>query len=89
MADLDEKKRVEFKNKVIESERAVDYDNQCRIQDFNDFVKKFNYLKNFRDDNKSYMEHTWESNRFNKIMTDRYDREVMKYNPINWSGTLS
>jgi len=89
MSDLDSKKRSDFKNKVKESVEAVEYDNQCKQKDFNDFVKKFQYLKNFRDDNKNYMEDSWAQNRFNKIMTDRYDREVMRYNPINWSGTLS
>jgi len=89
MHDSDTQKREDFKNKVRESEEAVEYDRQCRMSDFNDFVKKFNYLKNFRDDNKSSMENRWDRTRFNKFQTDRLDREVMKYNPINWSGTLS
>ena len=53
MSDLDSKKRSDFKNKVKESVEAVEYDNQCKQKDFNDFVKKFQYLKNFRDDNKN------------------------------------
>ncbi|XP_005105460.1 uncharacterized protein LOC101847518 isoform X2 [Aplysia californica] len=89
MSDSDHKKQLDLKNKVRESEEAVEYDRQCKVKDFKDFVKKFNYLKNFRDDNKTFMEDTWEKNRFHKIMTDKYDREIMRYNPINWSGTLS
>lgn len=89
MTDLDHQKKSDFKHKVQESVEVQEYDRQCRNKDFGDFVTKFNYLKNFRDDNKKFMEKSWENNRFQKVSTDRYDREVMRYNPINWSGTLS
>ncbi|XP_059151080.1 uncharacterized protein LOC131937565 [Physella acuta] len=89
MSDADEKKRTDLQSKVHESEAAVEFDRQCKMKDFQDIVKKYNYLKNFRDDNKMFMEESWEKSRINKIMTDRYDREMLKYNPINWSGTLS
>ena len=52
MADQDAQKQQQLKDKVRESEAAVEYDRQCKSQDFNSFVKKFNYLKQFRDDNK-------------------------------------
>ncbi|KAK3785601.1 hypothetical protein RRG08_012702 [Elysia crispata] len=89
MSDRDTQLRSDFQTKVKESEAAVEYDRQCKLKDFQDFVKKFNYLKNFRDDNKMFMEKAWARDRHSKIMTDSYDREVMRYNPINWSGTLS
>ena len=52
MSDRDTQLRSDFQTKVKESEAAVEYDRQCKLKDFQDFVKKFNYLKNFRDDNK-------------------------------------
>ena len=53
MADQDAQKQQHLKDKVRESEAAVEYDRQCRSQDLNSFMKKFSYLKQFRDDNKT------------------------------------
>ncbi|XP_076439353.1 uncharacterized protein LOC143284467 [Babylonia areolata] len=88
MADQDAQKKQTLKDKVKESEAAVQYDNQCRSQDLNNFVSKFNYLKQFRDDNKNFMENQWQQRRQDRQLENRYDREVLRYNPINWSGTL-
>lgn len=57
MADQDQHKQQNLKDKVRESETAVEYDRQCRSQDFNSFVKKYTYLKQFRDDNKNVSLH--------------------------------
>ncbi|XP_013068773.2 uncharacterized protein LOC106056538 [Biomphalaria glabrata] len=89
MADSDEKKRRDFEIKLHESESIVEYDRQCKLQDFQNIIDKYNYLKHFRDENKTFMEGTWEKSRMDKMLTDRYDREILRYNPINWSGTLS
>jgi len=88
MSDQDAKKAQTLKDKVRESEAAVEYDRQCRSQDFNSFVKKFNYLKQFRDDNKHFMENKWQQRRVDRQDENRLDRETLRYNPINWSGTL-
>ncbi|KAL8579149.1 hypothetical protein ACOMHN_036088 [Nucella lapillus] len=88
MADQDAQKRQTLKEKVRESEAAVEYDRQCMSQDFNGFVKKFHYLKQFRDDNKCFMEDQWQQKRVDRQLENRYDREVLRFNPINWSGTL-
>lgn len=88
MSDQDSLKRDNLKNKVRESEAAVEYDRQCRSQDLESFRKKFNYLKQFRDDNKTFMENKWQQRKMDTSMENRYDREVLRFNPINWSGTL-
>ncbi|KAL8623278.1 hypothetical protein ACOMHN_056157 [Nucella lapillus] len=41
-----------LKDRVKESQVALDYDRHCHSQDLDNFVKKFHYLKTFRDDNK-------------------------------------
>ncbi|XP_046357813.1 uncharacterized protein LOC124136076 [Haliotis rufescens] len=88
MLDQDTVKKQTLVDKVRESEAAVQYDRQCQEQDMDKFSKKFCYLKTFRDANKDLMEDRWRSSRFTRHMENRYDREVMRYNPINWSGTL-
>lgn len=88
MADQDALKRQTLQDKVKESEAAVEYDRQCRAQDMDSFVNKYNYLKKFRDDNKHYMEDQWQQRRAERQLENHVDREVLRYNPINWSGTL-
>lgn len=34
------------------------------------------------------MEALWSERRENKVVEDQFDREQMRYNPINWSMTL-
>lgn len=52
MADQDAHKQQQLKDRVRESEAAVEYDRQCHTQDVEAFLKKHGYLKQFRDENK-------------------------------------
>lgn len=52
MSDQDALKRQQLKDKVRESEAAVEYDRQCLVQDYEAFSKKNDYLKQYRDENK-------------------------------------
>lgn len=88
MTDLWGQNRQQITDKVQESQQAVAYDNSCRMQDAVDYQNKFSYLKNFRDDNKNLMESAWQRRRQSKFEEDKFDREQLRYNPINWSATL-
>ncbi|PVD25279.1 hypothetical protein C0Q70_15779 [Pomacea canaliculata] len=88
MSDQDALKRQQLKDKVRESEAAVEYDRQCLVQDYEAFSKKNDYLKQYRDENKRFMESQWQQRRIERMLENHYDREVLRYNPINWSGTL-
>ncbi|ESO82552.1 hypothetical protein LOTGIDRAFT_236939 [Lottia gigantea] len=88
MSDQDSWKRQNLINKVQESEQAVEYDRTCLQKDFEDHLTKFNYLKNFRDDNKKLMEKKWEVSKDSQRKSNLYEREIIRYNPINWSCTL-
>ncbi|CAG5135434.1 unnamed protein product [Candidula unifasciata] len=89
MADLANRNQSEFKARTQESHLAVEYDRQCKVKDLQELVNKFSYLKRFRDENKVCMEEAWQRARINKAKTDKYEREILRYNPINWSGTLT
>ncbi|XP_002739391.1 uncharacterized protein LOC100377244 [Saccoglossus kowalevskii] len=78
-----------LKDKVHESEVAVDYDRKCLEDDHEDVVKKAIYLKQFRDENKKLMEWKEEQDRLNRVLQNKYERELVRYNPINWSHTLT
>lgn len=88
MEDADRHAKYDFKEKVQESVEATDRDNQTRIEDAMDFFRKYEYLKTFRDENKRVMESSWTQKRRQKTEENLYDREQMKYNPINWSCSL-
>ncbi|KAK6177063.1 hypothetical protein SNE40_015242 [Patella caerulea] len=88
MTDQDLWKRRHQVDKVQESERAVEYDRQCLQKDSEDQNNKFSYLKRFRDDNKMLMEKQWDLLKQKRTVENLYDREIMRYNPINWSCTL-
>ena len=53
MSDKDYNKRTEQQEKVRESDRAIAYDRECRMNDANEYYRKHNYLMQFRDGNKS------------------------------------
>ena len=52
MQDSDTLAKIHFKEKVQESVEASERDNQTRLEDAVDFLRKYEYLKTFRDDNK-------------------------------------
>lgn len=88
MSDQDVSKKHELKQKVKETERAIAYDRECRMNDAHEYFRKHNYLMQFRDGNKNLMENTWDAKKYNKHVEDRIDRERLRYNPINWSCSL-
>ncbi len=52
MSDKVVSDKQHLKEKVRESEDAVQTDVSCRLEDAIEHQKKFNYLKTFRDENK-------------------------------------
>jgi len=88
MADLDKSQRQTFQDKSQESLLTMAIDSQNRKEDSVAFQTRFNQLKTFRDQNKNMMENAWDFRKRRKVSDDCYDREQLKYNPINWSGTL-
>ena len=52
MSDLDDKKKTNRKERSKESTQAIGQDDTDRRNDQEAFMKKFQYLKTFRDGNK-------------------------------------
>ncbi|XP_071982967.1 uncharacterized protein [Engystomops pustulosus] len=46
------------------------------------------FMRRYRDENKRLMESKWHENRLTRSMETLRERELLQYNPINWSGTL-
>eukprot|EP00058_Branchiostoma_floridae_P001577 XP_002587065.1 hypothetical protein BRAFLDRAFT_102983 [Branchiostoma floridae] len=88
MAERMQMQRESFRDRKQESEFAVQHDRQCLTDDALNHRKRAEYLQHFRDENKKLMEWKWDQMRQQRQRQDQLDREIMKYNPINWSGSL-
>jgi len=88
MDDKQSMRKTALRDKVRESEMAIQQDTNIRQHDAKEWNRKFEHLKTFRDENKRLMENRWDNSFRSKLAMDKYDREQLKYNPINWSGSL-
>ncbi|WAR25065.1 hypothetical protein MAR_010769 [Mya arenaria] len=88
MSDKSAMEKVEFQQKTVETQQAIEYDRHCRQSDATEYHNKHSYLMQYRDTNKQQMEDRWATNRYNRELENRIDRERLRYNPINWSCSL-
>ncbi|XP_040263403.1 uncharacterized protein LOC120978985 [Bufo bufo] len=71
-----------------ELEALKEADRFAVIQDLEQERAKSLFLRRYRDENKQLMESKWQENRLTRSMEMLKERELLQYNPINWSGTL-
>ncbi|XP_069822918.1 uncharacterized protein [Dendropsophus ebraccatus] len=71
-----------------ELEALKEADRFAVLQDLEQERKKALFLRRYRDENKKLMESKWQENRLTRSMETLKERELLQYNPINWSGTL-
>ncbi|XP_029642186.1 uncharacterized protein LOC115216764 [Octopus sinensis] len=89
MADRDRIQRKVFQERKSESDSAIEYDQKCWQEDLEKSREKISYLIQFRDQNKQLMEQKWRRARDQQNSEKQHERDLLRYNPINWSGTLS
>ncbi|CAJ0948580.1 unnamed protein product [Ranitomeya imitator] len=71
-----------------ELEALKEADRSAILQDLEQERAKALFLRRYRDENKRLMEKKWQENRLTRSMETLKERELLQYNPINWSGTL-
>ncbi|XP_077132477.1 uncharacterized protein LOC143787532 [Ranitomeya variabilis] len=71
-----------------ELEALKEADRSAILQDLEQERAKALFLRRYRDENKRLMENKWQENRLTRSMETLKERELLQYNPINWSGTL-
>ena len=74
--------------KIHETNLAIHNDNQCHATDKDDKRRKVEYLNQFRDENKRLMELREEQRKIQVVIEHGREREILRYNPINWSCSL-
>ncbi|XP_059800711.1 uncharacterized protein LOC132378059 isoform X3 [Hypanus sabinus] len=83
-----EAQRFALFKRAKEGEEAREAERQAVLQDLEKQSARFRFLQAFRDENKKLMEMQWKERRLAKSMDCLREREMLQYNPINWSGTL-
>ncbi|XP_062923715.1 uncharacterized protein LOC134356657 isoform X3 [Mobula hypostoma] len=83
-----EAQRFALFKRAKEGEEAREAERQAVLQDLEKQSARFRFLQAFRDENKKLMEMQWKEKRLAKSMDCLREREMLQYNPINWSGTL-
>lgn len=81
-------KKRDFWVRSQESDVSIAIDRNTLEEERQSRVKKRVYLQQFRDANKELMEKKWETQKNQKCLEDRVDRERLKLEPINWTRTL-
>lgn len=71
-----------------ELETLKEADRLAIVQDLEQERAKALFLRKYRDENKRLMENRWQENRLTRSLETLKERELLQYNPINWSGTL-
>ncbi|XP_048462447.1 uncharacterized protein LOC109927078 isoform X2 [Rhincodon typus] len=83
-----ESQRYALFNRAKEGEAAREAERQATLQDLEKQSARSRFLRAFRDENKKLMEIQWKEKRLAKSLDSLRERELLQYNPINWSCTL-
>ncbi|XP_018114614.1 uncharacterized protein LOC108714693 [Xenopus laevis] len=71
-----------------ELETLMEVDRTALMQDIEQQRTQASFLTKYRDENKRLMETKWQENRLTRSQETLRERELLHFNPINWSGTL-
>lgn len=82
------RRRSDWQSALHDSIQLTEKDRADAQRDMDDRREKMRHLNTFTRENKRLMEEKWKDRVREKMIQDQKDREVLKYNPINWSHTL-
>jgi hypothetical protein len=88
MEDSKKKDKEDFLSRSKESRVALQRDREDIESDVVSGRKRMQDMTTFRDANKELMDQVAQRKRLQKFQENQVDREVLKYNPINWSCSL-
>ncbi|KAG9483499.1 uncharacterized protein [Eleutherodactylus coqui] len=71
-----------------ELEALKEADRLAVLEDLEQRRAKALFMRRYRDENKRLMENRWRESLLSRSMDTLRERELLQYNPINWSGTL-
>ncbi|XP_041130617.1 uncharacterized protein LOC121329210 [Polyodon spathula] len=83
-----EEQRQALANRMREVEAVSEADRLALNQDLEQNRIRARALAVFRDENKRLMEQSWKERSVSRSLEALRERDLLQYNPINWSGTL-
>jgi hypothetical protein len=88
MSDKMSREKTAFSSRLTESRAFIEMDRKVIQDDLDSRKKRFDLMKNFRDENQKMAAEVTERKRQDKEYRLREERELLKFNPINWSHSL-
>jgi len=83
------RRREDFENQLNQSIQIFERDKRHRYEDWKKHRDKIQFmLVTFTRENQKTMEMQWKDRRVNRLKEAKFERELLKQNPINWSCTL-
>ncbi|KAJ3586510.1 hypothetical protein NHX12_012908 [Muraenolepis orangiensis] len=80
--------RLRLASRVMESDRLRLEDHLALSRDGEERLKHSRAMTLYRDENKKLMEQTWRDRALSRSLGALEERQLLRLNPINWSGTL-
>ncbi|KAF7664859.1 hypothetical protein LDENG_00161730 [Lucifuga dentata] len=80
--------RLQVAHKAKEAEYVRDVDHFALSKDREERIKHSKAMTAYRDENKRLMEQSWRDRALTRSQEVLKERELLRLNPINWSGTL-
>ncbi|XP_066556294.1 differentially expressed in FDCP 6-like [Amia ocellicauda] len=83
-----EEQRHRLANRVQEAEPMFEADRLALSREMEQNRSRARALSHYRDENKRLMEEVWRDRAVCRSLEALRERELLQYNPLNWSGTL-
>ncbi|XP_053173958.1 uncharacterized protein LOC128357617 [Scomber japonicus] len=80
--------RLQLASKVKEAEYAREVDCLALSSEREQRIQHIKAMSAYRDENKKLMEQSWRDRALTRSQEAMKERELLRLNPINWSGTL-
>lgn len=80
--------RMQLSSKVKEAEFLREVDRLALTTEREERIKHNKDMRLYRDENKKLMEQSWRDRALTRSLEALRERELLRHNPINWSGTL-
>eukprot|EP00064_Thunnus_orientalis_P001708 superscaffoldBa00000119_g1711 len=80
--------KLQLASKVKEAEYACEVDRLALSSEREQRIQHSKAMLAYRDENKKLMEQSWRDRALTRSQEAMKERELLRLNPINWSGTL-
>ncbi|XP_063720859.1 uncharacterized protein LOC134847638 isoform X2 [Symsagittifera roscoffensis] len=88
MASKLEREKTAFSSRLTESKAFIEMDRRTIQDELQSRQKRFDMMKSFRDENKKMAAEITERKKLERCLRQREEKEMLKFNPINWSHSL-